>query len=53
MLSKLIRHEFKSTWKMIAILNLFIAVITGLGVLTIVSKIWNSESEHVVTFVIL
>lgn len=53
MLSKLIRHEFKSTWKMIAILNLFIAVITGLGVLTIVSKIWNSESEHVVTFVVL
>lgn len=53
MLSKLIRHEWKSTWKMIGIMNIFVAVITLLGVITIVSKIWNSESQHVMTFVIL
>lgn len=53
MLSKLIRHEWKSTWKMIAVMNLFIAIITLLGVVTVVSKIWNSESEHVVTFAVL
>ena len=41
MLGKLIKHEFKATWKMVALMNIFLLVLTALGVLSFAFKFWN------------
>ena len=53
MLGKLIKHEFKATWKMVALMNIFLLVLTALGVLSFAFKFWNVDNDIMMAFGIL
>ena len=45
MLGKLVKYDFKSISKSVLLLNLFIAVLTILGMISFASKLWLIESD--------
>lgn len=48
MLGKLIRHEFKATWKPIVLINAFLLFFTLIGMVSFALKIWQVDSPFVI-----
>lgn len=53
MLAKLLKYEFRSTWKMVGLMNLFILVITVLGCIPIFTNTLYSPTEMGSTITLL
>ena len=53
MLGKLIKHELKATWKMVTLMNVFLLVLTALGVLSFAFKFWNVDNDIMMAFGVL
>lgn len=47
MLIKLLKYEWKSSYKIILLMNIFIIITTLVGILTLIAQIWNTASESI------
>lgn len=47
MLTKLLKYEWKSSYKIVLLMNLFIVITTLIGILTLFAQIWDTASETV------
>lgn len=47
MLTKLLKYEWKSSYKIVLLMNLFIVITTLIGILTLIAQIWNTASESI------
>lgn len=45
MLKKLFKYDWKSFWKVPAVINLFLAVVTLIGIVSLVTPFWNLEGD--------
>ncbi len=47
MLTKLLKYEWKASYKIVTLMNLFIIVSTAIGILTLITQVWNTESKSI------
>lgn len=47
MLIKLLKYEWKSSYKIVLLMNLYIIITTFIGIMTLIAQIWNTDSESI------
>ncbi len=47
MLTKLLKYEWKASYKIVMLMNLYIIITTAIGIMTLIAQIWNTESESI------
>lgn len=47
MLTKLLKYEWKASYKIVLLMNLYIIITTFIGILTLIAQIWNTDSESI------
>lgn len=52
MLGKLIKYDWKSFWKVPATINLSLIIITLVGAVSLVSPLWNTDSELIASLMV-